>query len=347
MRIAQAKISRDGASARPRPSSSTLDAIAAHPPQRFSIAISGSLFVHALIFAAWLSSSLMSKPEILEIREISYIDETEQPPEENAPEQEVEPGETDAFNNGEVVAGRDNGRRSTANASDFGSPFANGIPAGGGEPGPPAPNVEDFGVLKVMDGVADVAGVSSEPVLHIAGAGKFLTNGHGSKNGADLSASVMEGFATGNGDGRGYGNGVDGVFEGLKGEIGGTGVKLGKVGRVTIERIGRITGSKEATSGGGGRSEESLRQVMMENMGRLQYIYTKYLKSGLEARGKVEVEVTIGADGKVTEVQILSSQIPIAALQEELRDAIRRWKYQPIARGYMKVVYPMIFIKMN
>ncbi|MDZ7307174.1 MAG: hypothetical protein ONB49_08975, partial [candidate division KSB1 bacterium] len=267
MRTAQVKTSRDGATARPRPVLSTLDAIAAHPSQRFSIAISGSLFVHALIFAGWLSSALLSKPEILELREISYIDETELPPEEKAPEQEleVEPGGTDAFDNSQPAVGRVTRARGTISASEAGSPLANGIPAGGGEPGPPAPNVEELGVLKVMEGVAEVAGVSSEPVLHIAGAGKFLTNGHGSRNGTDIGAAVLEGFATGNGDGRGYGNGVDGVFEGLKGEIGGTGVKLGKVGRVTIERIGRITGSKEATSGAGGRSEESLRQVMMDN----------------------------------------------------------------------------------
>lgn len=353
MRTAQAKIFRNGAS-RPRPASTTLDGIAATPPQRFSIAIGGSLLVHAVVFALWLSSSLVNKPEILEIREISYVDEAETPPEEKAPEiePEVKPGEVDAFDNREAESSREFARAtapsapSTPSSNGIGNPFANGIPAGGGEPGPPAPSVEDFGVLKVMDGVADVAS-ASEAVLSIPGAGKFLSNGHVSKNGADISASVMDGFLGGTGDGNGYGNGVDGIYEGLKGEIGGTGVKLGKVGRVTIERIGRVSGSREATTGGGGRSEESLRQVMMENMGRLQYIYTKYLKNGMQSHGKVEVEVTIAANGRVETVEILSSQIAIAAFQNEIVDAVRRWKYQPIARGYMKVVYPMVFVQMN
>lgn len=352
MRTAQAKISRNGAS-RPRPASITLDALAATPPQRFSIAIGGSLLVHAIVFALWLSSSLVNKPEVLEIREISYVDEAETPPEEKAPEiePEVKPGEVDAFDNREAESSRElapataSSAPSTPSSNGAGNPFANGIPAGGGEPGPPAPNVEDFGVLKVMDGVADVAN-ASEAVLSIPGAGKFLSNGHVSKNGADISASVMDGFLGGTGDGNGYGNGVDGIYEGLKGEIGGTGVRLGKVGRVTIERIGRVSGSREATTGGG-RSEESLRQVMMENMGRLQYIYTKYLKNGMQSHGKVEVEVTIAAGGKVEAVEILSSQIAISAFQNEIIDAVRRWKYQPIARGYMKVVYPMVFVQMN
>lgn len=362
MRIAQAKISRNGAS-RPRPTSTTLDAIAATPPQRFSIAIGGSLFVHAVIFALWLSSSLISKPEILEIREISYLDESELPPEEKAPEiePEVKPGEVDAFDNREAESSREAIREiaqgapnasstpttpSTPSSESIGNPFANGIPAGAGEPGPPAPNVEDFGVLKVMDGVADVASVG-EAVLNIPGAGKFLSNGKVSNNGADISASVMDGFLGGTGDGNGYGNGVDGIYEGLKGEIGGTGVKLGKVGRVTIERIGRVTGNREATTGGGGRSEESLRQVMIENMGRLQYIYTKFLKNGMQSHGKVEVEVTIAADGSVEAALVLSSEISVTAFQNEIIDAVRRWKYRPIARGYMKVVYPMVFVEMN
>jgi len=121
-------------------------------------------------------------------------------------------------------------------------------------------------------------------------------------------------------------------------------VKLEKTGKARLEQLGKVSGSQEAM---GARTEESLRKVLSENMGRLTYLYNKYLKTNPNIGGKVEVEVTIGADGAVANAVILSSEIIIDDFKREILAAIRRWKYDAITQGQVKVVYPIIFIKTN
>lgn len=121
-------------------------------------------------------------------------------------------------------------------------------------------------------------------------------------------------------------------------------VKLEKTGKVSVEQLDKVSGSQEAM---GARNDQSLLQVLSQNMGRLKYIYDKYLKANPEIGGKVSVEVTINADGAVANAVVLSSEIPLQEFQREILNAIRRWKYDAIAQGQMKVVYPIIFIKPN
>ena len=124
----------------------------------------------------------------------------------------------------------------------------------------------------------------------------------------------------------------------------GEGVAMRKKGRVNVERLGQVSGSKEAM---GARSEESLRKVLTDNMGRLQYIYEKHLKTNPDIGGKVEVEVTINADGSIGSVNILRSEIAVPLLQQDILDAVRRWRYDAITSGSVKVVYPVVFVKMG
>ena len=117
-------------------------------------------------------------------------------------------------------------------------------------------------------------------------------------------------------------------------------VTLSKKGEVQIEQLGGVSGSEEAV---GARSEQSLYQVLRENMGRLTYIYNKYLKKNPNFRGELRVEVTIGADGRVTEVRIISSTMGNPSFEREILAAIRRFRYDPIATGSVKVIYPILF----
>ncbi|MGH7596793.1 MAG: TonB family protein [bacterium] len=120
--------------------------------------------------------------------------------------------------------------------------------------------------------------------------------------------------------------------------------KLAKKTKIDVKPIEKVTGSQEAV---GARNEQSLYKVLSQNTGRLQWIYEKFLKTNPDIRGKVEVEVTINPDGGIANVAILSSEIPIPDFQRQLIDAIRRWKYEAIAQGQMKVVYPIVFNKIN
>ncbi|MDZ7266418.1 MAG: TonB family protein [candidate division KSB1 bacterium] len=143
--------------------------------------------------------------------------------------------------------------------------------------------------------------------------------------------------------GEGEGGGGAKIDEILAGDIGSQKkVSLEKAARVRVETMSKTGGSQEAM---GARSEESLRAVLMKNMGRLQYIYNKYLKLNPDIGGKVQVEITINADGTVAKAVVLSSEIAIPEFQNEIVDAIKRWKYDAIASGAMTVVCPIVFYK--
>jgi TonB family protein len=121
-------------------------------------------------------------------------------------------------------------------------------------------------------------------------------------------------------------------------------IRLEKKTKIDIAPIEKVSGAQEAV---GARNEQSLYKVLSQNIGRLQYIYEKFLKTSPDIRGKVEVEVTINPDGSVASVTVLSSEIPIMDFQNQIRDAVRRWKYEAIAHGQMKVVYPIVFNKVS
>lgn len=170
--------------------------------------------------------------------------------------------------------------------------------------------------------------------------GRSLSTGR-SGSGGSASNTDMIGLLDGLNSGDGGKNGIDEILknEAVKNK---PAVKLAKKGTVNVEQLGKVSGSKEAL---GARTEESLRKALTENMGRLQYIYNKFLKTNPEIGGKIEVEVAINADGAVATAVVLASEIAVDDFQREIITAIRRWRYDVITQGQVKVVYPIIFIK--
>lgn len=134
--------------------------------------------------------------------------------------------------------------------------------------------------------------------------------------------------------------GIDDLIGDLSGEA--ESVQLSEKGSVTIETIGEVSGSEEAI---GARSEGSLRDVLQKYMGRLQYIYNKYLRRNPEFRGLLRVEVTIEANGRVSNVRLISSNMNNPDFEREIMDAIRQFRYDPIESGSLKVEYPLSFYK--
>jgi TonB family protein len=187
--------------------------------------------------------------------------------------------------------------------------------------------------------VSEDAGQSGGTALNLPTPGTKLTSGRKTSN-TNGTAGSGGGLLDGNG------NGGSNVINSIVGEAVSKSpkVKLAKTGKVSVGGIGSKTGSSEAL---GARSEESLRAVLKNYMGRLQWIYNKHLKLAPEIGGKVEVEVTINPDGTVGNAMVLSSEIEIPQFKQEITDAVRHWKYETIAQGQMKVVYPILFVKMN
>ncbi|NIR50957.1 energy transducer TonB [candidate division KSB1 bacterium] len=137
------------------------------------------------------------------------------------------------------------------------------------------------------------------------------------------------------------GGGIDDIIEEAD-EV--ESVDLGEKGQIQVDQVGSITGSEEAV---GKRSEESVRSIMSSHQGRLTYIYNKYLKRNPELRGKLVVEVEIAANGRVSNVKLVSSSMGHPEFEREILNFIRRWRYEPIDAGMVTVTYPLFFSKME
>ncbi len=121
-------------------------------------------------------------------------------------------------------------------------------------------------------------------------------------------------------------------------------VDLGERGQIQVEEIGGMTGTAEAL---GQRSEESVRRVLAQYTGRLTYIYNKYLKHDPQLRGKMVVEVEIGANGRVLSVNLVSSTLNHPDFEREILNFVRRWRYESIDAGSVTVTYPLFFSPMQ
>jgi TonB family protein len=323
-----------------------------HSSHRFGVAIAGSLLVHSLFFGLWFSTSLFDPPEILEIREISFVDENETPPEEKATAEELEVpiggGQAEVFaasTPSQENISHDSESRESNPSLESTANLGNKSGALNAERGAEELNVNKIGVLGLLGSVSESGSSGGELALNMQSANgvveslkmnRSLTVGRG----YNPKGKVQEGalFASSP-----NGKGIDDM---IAADINaGEGIALRKTGRVQFAGFGGGTGGAGGTIGA--RSEISLYEVLNKNIGRLQYIYEKYLRTNPEIGGKVEVEVTIKSDGTVSNVVFLSSEIPIAGFKQELIEFIRRWKYESIDEGVVRVVYPLLFVKVG
>lgn len=136
------------------------------------------------------------------------------------------------------------------------------------------------------------------------------------------------------------GGSIDDLIGDLSGEA--ESVALSEKGSVAIETIGEVSGSEEAI---GARSETSLRDVLQKNMGRLTYIYNKYLRQNPEFRGLIRVVVTVAANGRVSNVELKSSNMSNPDFARDIMNAIRKFRYDTIESGSLQVEYPLSFFK--
>jgi hypothetical protein len=329
---------------RARSSAAFLDLAIRRSSRRFSAAISGSLLVHILGFGVWLSTTMIHQPEVLEIREISFVDENEMPPVDDEPEVPVGNGKSRTL----TVAGGESGddaapirKEEIIPGNDAAESQSGAINA---ERAEREVNVNKIGVLGLLDGVAENGSPENALALNMQAAdgvvegfkmNRSLTVGKGNNPKGAVQDGVL--LATSR-DGKG-------INDLLEVDINaGEGVALKKGGRVQFTGFGGTGGTGGAY---GARSEVSLYAVLQKNLGRLQYIYEKYLRQHPTIGGKVEVEVIIKSDGAVGKVTILSSEISLPAFLDELTAAIRRWRYDVIDEGKVRVVYPLVFIKVG
>lgn len=121
-------------------------------------------------------------------------------------------------------------------------------------------------------------------------------------------------------------------------------VNLEKKGDVNIETPQSMRGSEAAR---GQRSAESVMSVINSQHGRVMYTYNKHLRQDPNMRGKVSVDVTIAANGRVTDVQVVESTIQNADFVRDLLTIIRQLRFPSISEGSITVNVPFVFNRVN
>lgn len=117
-------------------------------------------------------------------------------------------------------------------------------------------------------------------------------------------------------------------------------VKLEKKGQVNIQAPGVFRGSETARVQ---RSSESVMGIINGQQARMMYLYNKHLRTNPDMRGKLNVDLTIEADGSVSSVAVVESNIGSEDFERELLSLLRRLHFEKITSGSITVNLPLVF----
>ena len=157
----------------------------------------------------------------------------------------------------------------------------------------------------------------------------------GGRKGMAGTGGFNEGFASGTS------GGVDDLLGGLWGG-GGGGVNLTAKGGAGLQapKASEI----ELGSEGGQRSTESIISVIRQHTPGLRHTFEKYLKLQPGFKGKVSFHFIIAPSGAIIELTIVSSTTGSDAFDQEIREKVKTWRFEPIkGKGNDAVNVPFNF----
>ena len=144
--------------------------------------------------------------------------------------------------------------------------------------------------------------------------------------GIGLGTIGLIGKGGGGGNGTGYGRGSGAGF-------GGRG-----------KRVPRVRQAKAIVTGS--IDKDIIRRIVRSHINEVRHCYAQGLKTDPNLAGRVSIEFTIAATGRVTEAEISSSTLPESAKDVNacVATAVKRWKFpKPAGGGVVTVTYPFVF----
>ena len=204
--------------------------------------------------------------------------------------------------------------------------------------------------------------VASQGILAIAtaaggaGAGNVaysdvLADLAGGAGGVGDIGEVVEGTtgiraATGSGErtraAKGSGYRKDGEGTGIDDLIADEGVSGGS----SFSRRGEIRLSSEnvkLTAGAGSRDAESITTAINNQSASVEYCYQKRAKINPNLRGRIDLEIEIPPNGRVSRVNVLKSTLADNKLNQCISRAVRKWRFGAVDTGTVRIRVPFIF----
>jgi TonB family protein len=80
----------------------------------------------------------------------------------------------------------------------------------------------------------------------------------------------------------------------------------------------------------GQRSTESILRVIRQHTPGLRHTYNKYLKTNPGFKGKITLKFAIAPSGSIVELTIVGSTTGVSEFDQEIRDKVRTWKFEPV-----------------
>jgi outer membrane biosynthesis protein TonB/pSer/pThr/pTyr-binding forkhead associated (FHA) protein len=160
--------------------------------------------------------------------------------------------------------------------------------------------------------------------------------GNSSSLGLAGSGSAVNNFGAGSG---GFGSG-----QGGSGGLGGAGIGDG-MGRGQGGR-GRSDISVPAEDGviSGGLTRQEIMAVINSNLNQIRHCYERLLQRSPNASGRMKVDFSINAQGRVSSVNISEGTITDSTMRGCVTGAVRRWAFpRPRGASQVDVSYPFVF----
>jgi len=216
-----------------------------------------------------------------------------------------------------------------------------GQPRGKGQPNAP----QSRGVLKLLTAKTSKANYSAYTLMKDQKFAKDIDKVLKNVAGLQTSGKTELGGRRGKADGAFN----DGYAEGGSGGIGDMlgGLMGGGGGAISTKAKGSIKTPSERDidmgAGGGSRSAAEIMAVVRSRTPGLRHIYNKHLKLRPGFSGKVTLKFTIAPGGDVISIGIQSSSTGYGEFDEEVKDAVSRWRWKAIKSGNVTVSIPFTF----
>ena len=204
----------------------------------------------------------------------------------------------------------------------------------GGKAGAPGP--AQTGILAILTTQGKGKGAVQD--LLQSGFDENVAKALGSVGGVQVATAGMGGTRGGGSGGEGGGPGTVNI-----GDLGSWGTA--ESGGLTEQETHRVKSDIQTPGPDviGKLSRETIVSKVRTYMGGIRSCYEMELRLNPQLTGKVSIRFTIGADGRITDVEIINSTLGSTEVENCITRRIRRWEFPPPEEGEVVVTYPFVF----
>jgi len=99
-----------------------------------------------------------------------------------------------------------------------------------------------------------------------------------------------------------------------------------------------------ASTGESIRSDEEIQLVFDKNKSAIYSLYNRELRRNPSLQGKMVIRLTIGPTGKVTDIELISSELGLPSLEDKLSKRIKLFNFGDKATESVTITYPIQFL---